>query len=102
MDTTIERNGKITPYGLACGYIEAYDANGRIRDYYLTDADAVRLSFNGSSYDVHTRIEGVTYDGNFPRWIDSEGGRYRADWEQFDTLTEARRAVVRNRRKLAR
>lgn len=95
-DTTIERNGKVTRYGFACGYVESYDAHGRIRDYYLTDADATRLSYNGLTYDVHTRIQGVTYDGEFPRRVNG----VRADWEQFDTLTEARKAIQRNRKRL--
>lgn len=96
MDTTIERNGKITRYGLACGYVESYDATGRIRDYYLTDANAVRLSFNGTSYDVHTRVQGVTHDGDFPRWVHG----VRADWTQFESLTEARKYVAKVRRSL--
>lgn len=96
-EPTIERNGKITRYGLACGYIEAYDANGRIHDYFGTDADATCLSYNGSTYDVHTRIKGVTFDNHgYPRRIDGA----RADWEQFETLAEARAAILCNRKRL--
>lgn len=83
-------DGTLTRYALACGYHDTRAADGS-RDYYGTDADAVSLSYNGCTYDVHVRVQGETHDGHFPVWIESDGGRYRADWHQFETLTEARR-----------
>lgn len=84
-------DGTLTAYALACGYADTVAADGS-PDYYGTDADAVRLSFNGCTYDVHVRQQGVTHDGDYPRWVSTAYGRTRADWHQFDTLAEARRA----------
>lgn len=72
IDTTIERNGKITPYGLACGYVEQYE---------------------GATYGVRLWQEGCYH----VRVHHTSGyvGYIQDSWESFGTLTEARRAYVK-------
>lgn len=86
------QDGTLTRYALACGYWDTRATDGT-RDYYGTDADAVSLGYNGCTYDVHVRIQGETHDGDFSLWVTDPvtGARSRADWHQFDTLTEARK-----------
>ena len=85
------KDGTVTRYALACGHWQTKTTDG-VNRYYSTDADGVGLSYNGCTYDVHVRQQGVTHDGDFPRWVGVPGyGRTRADWYQFDTLTDARR-----------
>src|SRR5690554_2481221 len=88
------KDGSLTHYALSCGHVQTFTKDGT-KDYYGTDADAVALSYNGCTYDVHVRrTDGTTHDTyGHALWVEdtTTGARHRADWYQFDTLTEARR-----------
>lgn len=75
------KDGRVSAYGLACGYID--------RDTLFTESGRtfyVDLAFNGCSYDVDAYYSGEPRDR-----IDG----VMTGWAQFDTLTEARRFKAR-------
>lgn len=90
-------NGDISAYGLMCGYVQVHTGGPIIPDHIrrrIEDAQArpgdapstattpryeMRLSFNGCTYDVE-------------RWDHENLSRDTTVWEQYETLTEARRA----------
>lgn len=83
-------SGTLTAYAFACGYVESFTHDGS--EYYGTDGPGVALYQEGC-WHVKSRLPGVTHgpDG-YPLWVGAEdGGRTRADWQTFDTLTEARK-----------
>lgn len=87
------KNGDISAYGLACGYID-------VKPH--TTADNVdmeiRLSFNGATYDVDAVISGEARE-----FLPAPSGhKIMSGWAQFDTLTDARkfqRSLVSTRNK---
>lgn len=77
-------NGTLTPYAFACGYCENWDGNGRLWDsFYAGTTDRVTLYRDGL-WHVKTRRGHNLY------------------WDSFDTLTEARRWVLRARSAIRR
>lgn len=85
-------NGDVSMYALNCGHGQSFMLDGK--SYYGSDTNGVMLSYNGCTFDVFTRIIGVTHDWQgFPYWLtdSASGAKYRADWQQTDTLTEARK-----------
>lgn len=91
------RDGQISAYGLMCGYVQVSTGGPIIPDRIrrgIENAEArpgdapstattpryeVRLTFNGCTYDVK-------------RWDHENLCRDTTVWDQYDTLTEARRA----------
>lgn len=77
MPETNLKDGRVSQYGLACGYID--------RDARLCESGRefiIDLSCNGATYDVDAYFDGETRQ------------RYQGvveGWAQFDTLTEARK-----------
>ena len=71
------KNGDVSAYALACGYIDV-----KTRTTESGKDVEIRLSNNGSSYDVDAVIPGEPRE--FINGIMS-------GWAQFDTLTEARK-----------
>lgn len=82
------KDGSLTAYALACGYIQV-SLTGPIVDDGMSTFEApaevhrysVRLSAAGNCYDIAVR------DVNLSSGL--------AAWHQFDTLTQARRAYRR-------
>jgi hypothetical protein len=98
------RDGSLTVYAFACGYLESWTLDGK-DEYYGTDAPGVTLYRESPTWHVKVREPGVTVDSQgYPLWeTDPEtGARSRADWHTFDSLTEARkfkRATIARLRK---
>lgn len=71
MSKLFNKDGTLTAYALACGYVQTK----HIGDYQ------VRLSHNGSSYDIRV------WGRDTPVWV----GDIRWGWEQSSSLGEARK-----------
>lgn len=95
------KNGDISAYGLACGYVQTASVGpvipDRIRrkteDYVNRGRDIPPSTATVARFQVRLTSNGCTYD--VERWDHSDLCRETTLWEQYDTLTEARRAFRR-------
>lgn len=78
---TKNKNGELSAYGLACGYVECAEKN----------QFSAKLYNEGACY----HVQYFNRNAHFSNWNDISGGRF---WLSFTSLTEARKAY----RKLAR
>ena len=82
MDKFTLKDGSVSAYGLACGYIDIKHRTTKSG----VDVE-VRLSNNGATYDIDVHVPGEPNE-----FVEINGGaKVLEGWAQFDKLTDARR-----------
>lgn len=91
------KNGTLTAYAFACGYVQEWFDGER----YATSTLRVTLSYENGAYHLKSFNENCTNGSTSQDWNDPNGWRF---WSVHDTLTEAKKAYynkVREFKKIA-